>query len=96
MGLFKRKNKKYSTETMDNGAMLITVADPKNPVAEQFRTIRTNIHFMSVDKPLRRVALTSSNVSVGQWTVTANLAHNRGQRRHHLGPRRQAGPLDRR
>lgn len=74
MGLFKRKNKKYSTDTMDNGAMLITVADPKNPVAEQFRTIRTNIHFMSVDKPLRRVAFTSSNVSEGKSTVTANVA----------------------
>ncbi|WP_278838690.1 CpsD/CapB family tyrosine-protein kinase [Ligilactobacillus saerimneri] len=73
MSLFKRK-KKYSTDTMDNGAELITAANPKNPVSEQFRTIRTNIHFMSVDKPLRRIAFTSSSVSEGKSTVTANMA----------------------
>lgn len=73
MSLFKRK-KKYSTDTMDNGAKLITAANPKNPVSEQFRTIRTNIHFMSVDKPLRRIAFTSSSISEGKSTVTANMA----------------------
>ncbi len=73
MALFKRK-KKYSTDTIKNGAKLITVADPKNPVSEQFRTIRTNIHFMSVDQPLKLVAFTSSNVSEGKSTVTANVA----------------------
>lgn len=73
MSLFKRK-KKYFTDTMDNGAKLITAANPKNPVSEQFRTIRTNIHFMSVDKPLRRIAFTSSSVSEGKSTVTANMA----------------------
>lgn len=59
---------------MDNGVKLITAANPKNPVSEQFRTIRTNIHFMSVDKPLRRIAFTSSSVSEGKSTVTANMA----------------------
>lgn len=59
---------------MDNGAKLITAANPKNPVSEQFRTIRTNIHFMSVDKPLRRIAFTSSSISEGKSTVTANMA----------------------
>lgn len=73
MSLFKRK-KKYSTDTMDNGAKLITATNPKNPVSEQFRTIRTNIHFMSVDKPLRRIAFTSSSISEGKSTVTANMA----------------------
>ncbi|EKW98861.1 CpsD/CapB family tyrosine-protein kinase [Ligilactobacillus saerimneri] len=73
MSLFRRK-KKYSTDTMDNGAKLITAANPKNPVSEQFRTIRTNIHFMSVDKPLRRIAFTSSSISEGKSTVTANMA----------------------
>ena len=50
MGLFKHRYTD-STDTMDNGAMLITLADPKSGPAEQFRTIRTNIHFMSVDRP---------------------------------------------
>ena len=59
MGLFKHRYTE-STDTMDNGAMLITLADPKSGPAEQFRTIRTNIHFMSVDRPLKTVAFTSS------------------------------------
>lgn len=74
MSLFKRHKGRGTTATMKNGAMLITVADPKNPVSEQFRTVRTNIHFMSVDEPLKLVAFTSSNISEGKSTVTANVA----------------------
>lgn len=74
MSLFKRHKGRGTTATMENGAMLITVADPQNPVSEQFRTVRTNIHFMSVDEPLKLVAFTSSNVSEGKSTVTANVA----------------------
>ncbi|MCT3440973.1 exopolysaccharide biosynthesis protein, partial [Limosilactobacillus fermentum] len=73
MGLFKHRYTE-STDTMDNGAMLITLADPKSGPAEQFRTIRTNIHFMSVDRPLKTVAFTSSGISEGKSTVTANVA----------------------
>ncbi|MGL5887002.1 MAG: exopolysaccharide biosynthesis protein, partial [Leuconostoc suionicum] len=39
-----------SVETMTKGARLITAAEPKNPVSEQFRTLRTNIEFASVAK----------------------------------------------
>lgn len=74
MSLFKRHKNLGTSATMKNGAMLITAADPKNPVSEQFRTVRTNIHFMSVDEPLKLVAFTSSNVSEGKSTVTANVA----------------------
>lgn len=73
MGLFKHRYTE-STDTMDNGAMLITLANPKSGPAEQFRTIRTNIHYMSVDRPLKTVAFTSSGKSEGKSTVTANVA----------------------
>lgn len=39
MSLFHR-TQQQSTDTMDNGAKLITVAHPKSPISEQFRTIR--------------------------------------------------------
>lgn len=73
MGIFKRKQK-LSTDTMDNGVKLITVAKPKNVVSEQFRTIRTNVDFSSIDKKLKTILFTSSNVSEGKSTVSANTA----------------------
>src|SRR5699024_12122189 len=73
MSLFKRKQQQ-STDTMDNGAKLITVAHPKNPISEQFRTIRTNINFMAIDKPIKTLAMTSANVSEGKSTITDNIA----------------------
>ena len=73
MSLFKRKQQ-HSTDTMDNGAKLITVAHPKSPISEQFRTIRTNINFMAIDKPIKTLAMTSANMSEGKSTVTDNVA----------------------
>ena len=49
MGIFKRKSR-IDNNTMKNGAKLITVAKPKSVAAEQFRTVRTNIHFIAVDR----------------------------------------------
>ncbi|QNQ82772.1 CpsD/CapB family tyrosine-protein kinase [Lactobacillus sp. PV037] len=69
-----RRNKRGTNETMQHGAKLITVAKPKSPVAEQFRTIRTNINFMSVDEQIKKLAFTSANISEGKSTVTANVA----------------------
>lgn len=73
MSLFKRKQQ-HSTDTMDNGAKLITVAHPKSPISEQFRTIRTNINFMAIDKPIKTLAMTSANISEGKSTATDNVA----------------------
>ena len=73
MSLFKRKQQ-HSTDTMDNGAKLITVAHPKSPISEQFRTILTNINFMAIDKPIKTLAMTSANMSEGKSTVTDNVA----------------------
>lgn len=53
---------------------LITKLNPKSPISEQFRTIRTNINFSSVDKEMRLLMVTSSSPGEGKSTVTANLA----------------------
>lgn len=73
MGIFKH-HKKLSTDTMSNGAKLITASNPKDPISEQFRTIRTNIDFSSVDRDLKTVLFTSADVSEGKSTVSANMA----------------------
>lgn len=53
---------------------LITNNDPKSPVSEAFRTLRTNIQFSSIDKEIRTIVITSSKPGEGKSTVAANLA----------------------
>jgi len=53
---------------------IITLSQPRSPVAEAFRSIRTNITFASVDKPLRRILVTSATPGDGKTTVVTNLA----------------------
>lgn len=53
---------------------LIVQADPHNPRAEAFRTIRTNLQFIdAVEKP-KTLVITSSMPGEGKTTTTANLA----------------------
>ena len=53
---------------------LIAQRDPKSPVSEVFRTLRTNIQFMSTNKKLKTLLVTSTFPSEGKSWVTSNLA----------------------
>ncbi len=53
---------------------LITVTDPRSPVAEAYRSLRTNLEFASLDHPLRTLLLTSPGPDEGKSTTLANLA----------------------
>jgi len=53
---------------------LITQQDPRSHISEQYRTIRTNIQFASVDKELTTIVVTSSGPAEGKSTTVANLA----------------------
>jgi len=53
---------------------LITAINPKSPVSEQYRTIRTNIQFSMFDKALKTLACTSAAPGEGKSTTIANLA----------------------
>jgi capsular exopolysaccharide synthesis family protein len=69
--VFKR-NKKI--RAMDPARKLIAILDPKSPISEQYRTIRTNIQYSSIDDELRTIMLTSSGPGEGKSTSAANLA----------------------
>lgn len=58
----------------NNKRNLITIFDSKSPISEQYRTIRTNIQFSSVDQEVRTLMVTSSGPGEGKSTTVANLA----------------------
>jgi succinoglycan biosynthesis transport protein ExoP len=49
------------------------VSHPKSSVAECFRTVRTNLLFMSPENPSRRMLVTSASPQEGKSTVVINL-----------------------
>jgi protein-tyrosine kinase len=67
---FKKKTKKIGS----NKRNLITHFSPRAAISEQYRTIRTNIQFSSVDESIRTILVTSSGPEEGKSTTVANLA----------------------
>lgn len=53
---------------------LITKLNPRSPISEQYRTIRTNLQFSSVDEPLHSILITSAGAAAGKSITAANLA----------------------
>ena len=72
--MFLRKKQKKQSSSLDNKRKLISKYNPKSPISEQYRTIRTNIQFAGVDREIRTIMVTSSNPGEGKSTTAANLA----------------------
>lgn len=53
---------------------LIAQRDPKSPVSETFRTLRTNIQFMNTNNQLKTLLITSTLPGEGKSWVASNLA----------------------
>ena len=59
---------------MKSNKELIVQKDPKLPVSEVFRTLRTNIQFMNANKRLKTLLITSTFPGEGKSWVASNLA----------------------
>lgn len=66
--------KKKLNQTTNNVRHLIAKINPKSPISEQYRTIRTNIQFSSIDKKIKTLLVTSSEPGAGKSMTAANLA----------------------
>ena len=53
---------------------LVTLTDPRSPAAEAFRSLRTNLTFSSLERPLTTLLVTSTGADEGKSTTLANLA----------------------
>jgi capsular exopolysaccharide synthesis family protein len=54
--------------------LLVTISNPRSPMSEAYRTLRTNLQFVSLDKPLQTLLVTSPGPEEGKSTMLANLA----------------------
>lgn len=59
---------------MNQTRHLIAQLNPRSPITEQYRTLRTNLQFSAVDEPLNSILVTSTNPSEGKSITAANLA----------------------
>jgi capsular exopolysaccharide synthesis family protein len=53
---------------------LITYEDPKSPVSESYRSLRTNIAYSSADKKIKSIIVSSAQPGEGKSTTVANIA----------------------
>jgi len=57
---------------------------PRSPVSEAFRSLRTNLEYSSVQKPIRTLIVTSPEPMEGKTTVAVNLAASYSQAKRNV------------
>lgn len=77
---FKRKKKQQKLENEQKlGSSLVTYFEPMSAIAEQYKTIRTNIEFAQIGSSINSIGVTSSISMEGKSTTTVNLAYTYSQ-----------------
>ena len=66
----------------DFESIFVVQNDPKSPISEAFRTLRTNIKFSSLDKPLKTLLITSPIPEAGKSSISINLALTMAQNKN--------------
>jgi non-specific protein-tyrosine kinase len=53
---------------------IVSLSEPNSPTAEAYRTLRTSVQFLGIDRQVRLVQVTSASAQEGKSTTLANLA----------------------
>lgn len=69
----KKNKKKLYIESSKPKEIIVEYA-PKSYISEEFRTLRTNLQFMSTDTELKTILVTSTTQKEGKSYTSANLA----------------------
>ena len=77
--LRRRGIEEEDERTMERKAQLVAFFDPQSSLAENYRTLRTNIEFVTVEKGAKALMVTSSMHSEGKSTTISNLAMTMAQ-----------------
>jgi len=65
----------YIAEVASGKSNSMNIAShPRSPVAEAFRSLRTNLEFAGINQPLHSILVTSAGPGDGKTTISANLA----------------------
>jgi capsular exopolysaccharide synthesis family protein len=56
------------------GEGLYVAKNPRHPVVDAYRSLRTNLEFAGVDEPIRTLLISSSDPQVGKTSLACNLA----------------------
>ncbi|MBN1996260.1 polysaccharide biosynthesis tyrosine autokinase [candidate division KSB1 bacterium] len=72
----KKKGSMPQLSSNENGFHdhLLTSLKPRDPIVDTYRTLRSNIQFASLDKPLRSLLITSSLPGEGKSLNSANIS----------------------
>src|SRR5690625_2487524 len=68
--MFKRKKQTETSKIRH----LIAQLNPRSPISEQYRTVRTNLQFANIDNALQAILITSPGPAAGKSITAANLA----------------------
>ncbi len=72
--IVKKKPQSQNDPMLEKYSHLITLFEPKSPVAEAYRTLRTNLEFARIKKEGNAFLVTSSTLQEGKTTTIVNLA----------------------
>ncbi|WP_414586006.1 GumC family protein [Scytonema sp. PCC 10023] len=69
-----KKSPRHKEELEPYSQRLVVRNTPRSPISESYRMLRANLKFVSADKELRTMVITSSVPQEGKSTVAGNLA----------------------
>ena len=71
-GFFKRDRNRPKSKDMKR--RLITREDPKSPISEAYRSLRTSLLYTDIDKETKSILVSSAGPGEGKTTTVANMA----------------------